>query len=55
MLDAAIGFDEQPVQMNHSIAGRPVSQDIKDFFEAMFRNLERDKVKLRKIKAMNYL
>jgi hypothetical protein len=54
VLDAAIGFDEELVQMYHSIADQPVSQDIKDFFEALVRSLERDEIELKKIKAMNY-
>ncbi len=54
LLDAAIGFDEQLVQMYHSVADQPVSQDIQDFFEALVRSLQRDEVELKKIKAMNY-
>ena len=54
VLDAAVSFDECLVQMYHSVADQPVSQDIKDFFESLIRNLEKDEVELKKIKAMDY-
>jgi hypothetical protein len=54
VLDAAIQFDDCLVKMYHSVADQPVSQDIKDFFESLIRNLEKDEVELKKIKAMDY-
>ncbi|MHC5142149.1 MAG: hypothetical protein ACYSOY_00945 [Planctomycetota bacterium] len=54
VLDAAIEFDDCLVKMYHSVADQPVSQDIKDFFESLIRNLEKDEVELKKIKAMDY-
>jgi hypothetical protein len=54
VLDAAVRFDDCLVKMYHSVADQPVSQDIKDFFESLIRNLEKDEVELKKIKAMDY-
>jgi hypothetical protein len=54
VLDAAVSFDECLVQMYHSAAEQPVSQDIKDFFESLIRNMEQDEIELKKIKAMDY-
>ncbi len=54
VLDAAVSFDEHLVKMYHSVAEQPVSHEIKDLFESLIRNLEKDEVELKKIKAMNY-
>ena len=54
VLDAAIQFDDCLVKMYQSVANQPVSQDIKDFFEGLIRNIENDEVELKKIKAMHY-
>ena len=54
VLDAAIRFDDCLVNMYHSVADQPVSQDIKDFFDCLIRDMETDEIQLKKIKAMNY-
>jgi hypothetical protein len=40
--------------MYHSTADQPVSQEIKDFFDCLIRDIETDEIQLKKIKAMNY-
>jgi hypothetical protein len=54
VLDAAIRFDDCLVNMYHSVADQPVSQEIKDFFDCLIRDIETDEIQLKKIKAMNY-
>ncbi|MHC5089629.1 MAG: hypothetical protein ACYSOF_02165 [Planctomycetota bacterium] len=54
VLDAAINFDECLLKMYHSTADQPVSQEIKDFFDCLIRDIETDEIQLKKIKAMNY-
>ncbi len=54
VLDAAIQFDDCLVKMYHSVADQAVSQEIKDFFEYLIRDMETDEIQLKKIKAMDY-
>jgi len=54
VLDAAIQFDDCLVKMYHSVADQPVSQDIKNFFDCLIRDVETDEIQLKKIKAMDY-
>ncbi len=54
VLDAAIQFDDCLVKMYRSVADQPVSQDIKDFFDYLIRDIETDEIQLKKIKAMDY-
>jgi ferritin-like protein len=54
VLDAAVSFDDCLVKMYQSVAEQPVSQEIKDFFGYLIRDMETDEIQLKKIKAMDY-
>ena len=54
VLDVAVTFDECLINLFRQVARQPVDEEIRELFESLIRAEERDKIELKKIKAMDY-
>ena len=54
LLECAVGYDEQLVQLYESLLGQPIGEEATEFVGALIRLEEKDLVMLKKMLAMNY-
>ncbi len=54
VLDIAVELDECLLELYRHVLRQEIDPDVKDLFESLVRTEERDEIRLKKIKAMDY-